>query len=95
MAVASPAEQLRIVRRRSRACWWQRRRDVSELSDIGAIRVRKILISLGVAFLVAVLVYLVLPDRMYVEKALNVIVASFAVAAVITWLPLKGRGRQK
>jgi multisubunit Na+/H+ antiporter MnhC subunit len=51
-------------------------------------------ISLGVAFLVAVLVYLALPNEMYVEKAGNIIVLAFIGAAVITWLMLMRKRRQ-
>lgn len=47
---------------------------------------KNILISLVAGFVVAVLVYLVLPDQMYVEKAFNIIVLSFAGATVVTWL---------
>lgn len=52
------------------------------------------LISLAVAFLVAVLVYLVLPAKMYVEKAFNIIVLSFISSAVLTALVLRLRGRR-
>lgn len=45
---------------------------------------KRTFISLGVAFLVAVLVYLALPDTMYVEKAGNIIVLSFIGTAVVT-----------
>ena len=47
---------------------------------------KNILISLAAGFVVAVLVYLLLPDQMYVEKAFNIIVLSFAGATVVTWL---------
>lgn len=50
------------------------------------------LISLAVAFLVAVLVYLVLPSKMYVEKAFNIIVLSFIGSAILTALVLRLRG---
>jgi multisubunit Na+/H+ antiporter MnhF subunit len=52
-------------------------------------------ISLVVALLVAVLVYLALPSKMYVEKALNIIVLSFIGTAVLTALVLKLRGRRR
>lgn len=51
-------------------------------------------ISLVVAFLVAVLVYLVLPEKMYVEKALNIIVLSFIGSGILTALVLTLRGRR-
>lgn len=54
---------------------------------------KRTLISLGVAFLVAVLVYLALPSEMYVEKAGNIIVLAFISAAVVTWLMLLRRRR--
>jgi hypothetical protein len=47
------------------------------------------LISLGVAFLVATLVYLALPAEMYVERAGNIIVLTFIGAAVVTSLVLR------
>lgn len=47
---------------------------------------KNILVSLVAGFVVAVLVYLVLPDQMYVEKAFNIIVLSFAGTTVVTWL---------
>jgi hypothetical protein len=50
-------------------------------------------ISLSVAFLVAVLVYLALPNEMYVEKAENIIVLAFIGAAVITWLVIMRKRR--
>lgn len=49
---------------------------------------KRALISLGVAFLVAVLVYLALPAKMYVETAGNIITISFIGAAVVTWVTL-------
>jgi uncharacterized membrane protein len=52
-------------------------------------------ISLVVAFLVAVLVYLALPSKMYVEKAFNIIVLSFIGSAVLTALVLRLRGRRR
>ncbi len=52
-------------------------------------------ISLVVAFMVAVLVYLALPSKMYVEKALNIIVLSFIGAAILTGLVLRLRGRRR
>jgi len=52
------------------------------------------LISLGVAVLVAVIVYLALPANMYVETALNIIVLSFAGAGVATWIVARARGRR-
>lgn len=52
---------------------------------------KAIFISLVVGFVVAVLVYLGLPDQMYVEKAFNIIVLSFAGATVATWLALRTR----
>lgn len=52
-------------------------------------------VSLVVALLVAVLVYLALPSKMYVEKALNIIVLSFIGTAVLTALVLKLRGRRR
>lgn len=58
--------------------------------------IRKILISLGVALLVAVLAYLaivVLAPGMYVEKALNILAALFVASAGITSLVLIRRGR--
>lgn len=52
-------------------------------------------ISLAVAFLVAVLVYVTLPSKMYVEKALNIIVLSFIGSAVLTALVLRLRRRRR
>jgi hypothetical protein len=54
---------------------------------------KRTFISLGVAFLVATLVYLALPAEMYVEKAGNIIVLASVGAAVVTWLLLR-RGRR-
>ncbi|QYG01163.1 MULTISPECIES: hypothetical protein [Massilia] len=53
------------------------------------------LISLGVALIVAVLVYLALPAKMYVETALNIIVLSFAGAGIATWILVRARGRRR
>jgi hypothetical protein len=50
---------------------------------------KRTFISLGVAFLVATLVYLALPPTMYVEKAGNIIVLAFIGAAVFTSLALR------
>lgn len=58
--------------------------------------IRKTLITLGVAFLVAMLTYLaivVLAPGMYVEKALNILAAVFLAAGVITSLVLMRRQR--
>lgn len=52
---------------------------------------KRAIISLAVAFLVAVLVYVALPPEMYVEKAGNIIVLAFIGAAVVTFLMLKPR----
>ncbi|MEX5748571.1 hypothetical protein [Massilia sp. X63] len=52
-------------------------------------------ISLVIAFLVAVLVYVALPSQMYVEKALNIIVLSFIGSAVLTALVLRLRRRRR
>ncbi len=46
-------------------------------------------ISLGLASLVAALVYLALPPTMYVEKAGNIIVLSFIGTAVGTAIVLR------
>jgi hypothetical protein len=54
---------------------------------------KRMFISLCVAFLVAVLVYLALPDTMYVEKAGNILVLSFIGTAVVTALALRRWGR--
>jgi hypothetical protein len=54
---------------------------------------KRTFISLGVAFLVATLVYLALPAEMYVEKAGNIIVLAFIGTIVVTWLLLKGQRR--
>ena len=51
-------------------------------------------ISLVAAFLVAVLVYLALPSKMYVEKAFNIIVLSFIGTAIVTALVLRLRSRR-
>lgn len=56
--------------------------------------IRKILISLGVAFLVAVLAYLaivVLAPSMYVEKALNILAAVFMVAGITSLVLIRRR----
>lgn len=48
---------------------------------------QKILISLGVAFLVALITYLsifMLAPTMYVEKAFNILVAAFLGSACLT-----------
>lgn len=59
---------------------------------------KRTFISLGVAFLVVVFVYLglgvVAPD-IYVEKALNILVAAFVGSAVITALVLSLWGRRR
>lgn len=52
---------------------------------------KNILGSLAAGFVVAVLVYLILPDGMYVEKAFNIIILSFAGATVGTWLIARTR----
>lgn len=52
---------------------------------------RRILVSLAVAFLAAVMAYLaifVLAPTMYVEKAFNILAAAFIGSAVITLLVL-------
>lgn len=49
---------------------------------------KRAIISLGVASMAAVLVYLALPPKMYVETAGNIIVLSFIGAAVATWVAL-------
>jgi hypothetical protein len=54
---------------------------------------KRTFISLGVAFLVVVIVYLALPPNMYVEKAFNILVAAFVGSAVVTALVLGRRGR--
>ena len=56
---------------------------------------RRALISLGVAFLVTVLVYLVLPAKMYVETAGNIIVLSFIGAAVAVWVTMWLRNHRR
>jgi hypothetical protein len=45
---------------------------------------KRTFVSLAVGFLVAVIVYLALPPTMYVEKALNILVAAFVGSAVVT-----------
>lgn len=52
---------------------------------------KPIFISLVVGIVVAILVYLALPDQMYVEKAFNIVVLSFAGAAVVTCLVARKR----
>lgn len=52
-------------------------------------------ISLGAAVLVAFLVYLALPDNMYVETALNIIVLSCAGAGIATWIAIRARARRR
>lgn len=57
---------------------------------------RRILISLGMAFLVAALVYVaivVLAPSMYAEKALNILAAAFIGTAGITLIVLMRRQR--
>jgi hypothetical protein len=56
---------------------------------------KRTFISLGVAFLVTVIVYLALPPTMYVEKAGNIIVLSFVGSAVVTALALGRWGRNR
>lgn len=56
---------------------------------------RRAFISLCVASLVAILVYLALPPTMYVEKAGNIIVLSFVGTAVVVALLLRRRGRRR
>lgn len=56
---------------------------------------KRAIISLGVAFMVAVLVYLVLPAKMYVETAGNIIVLSFIGAAVATWVAMWLRNHRR
>lgn len=56
---------------------------------------KRTFISLCVAFVVAVLVYLALPPTMYVEKALNILAAAFAGSAVVTSLVLGWRSRNR
>ncbi len=51
-------------------------------------------ISLIVALVVAVLVYLTLPSKMYVEKAFNIIILSFIGTAILSALVLRLRGRR-
>lgn len=55
---------------------------------------KAVLIAFGVAFLVAALVYLALPDDMYVETAFNIIVLSFAGTGVTTFLVVKARAHR-
>jgi hypothetical protein len=56
---------------------------------------KRTLISIGVAFLVATLVYLALPAEMYVEKAGNIIVITFTGAAIVTSLLLRRKRKRK
>jgi hypothetical protein len=56
--------------------------------------IRKILIALGVAFLVALVAYLaivMLAPGMYVEKALNILAAVFTVAGITTLVLVRRR----
>jgi hypothetical protein len=56
--------------------------------------IRSLLISLGVAFLVATIAYVaifVLAPTMYVEKAFNILAATFFGTAVVTLLMLMRR----
>lgn len=59
---------------------------------------KRTVISLCVAFLVAVAVYfglgVVAPD-IYVEKAFNILVAAFVSSAVVTSLLLRWRGKSR
>jgi hypothetical protein len=50
---------------------------------------KRTFLSLGVAFLVATLVYLALPNEMNAEKAGHVIVLAFIGAVVVTSLALR------
>jgi fucose permease len=50
---------------------------------------KRTVISLGVACLVATLVYLALPNEMNAEKAGHVIVLASVGAAIVTWLLLR------
>lgn len=52
---------------------------------------KRTVISLGVACLVATLVYLALPNEMNAEKAGNIIVAAFIGAVLVTSLAIKRR----
>lgn len=56
---------------------------------------KRALISLGAAFLVATLVYLALPNEMNAEKAGNIIVLAFIGAAVAMFLVLMRTRVQK
>ena len=59
---------------------------------------KRLFISLGVAFLVVALVYVsifFLDPGMNIEKALNIIVYSFVGSAVLTALVLGLRGRRR
>ena len=56
---------------------------------------KRTLISLGVAFLVALLVYFALPDTMYVEKAGNILALSFIGTAIATAFVLWRCGRSR
>ena len=49
---------------------------------------KRTFISLGVAFMVAVVVYLALPATIYVEKAFNILTAAFIRSAILTSLAL-------
>jgi hypothetical protein len=56
--------------------------------------IRRILISLGAAFLAAMIAYLaiiVLAPTMYVEKAFNFLAAAFIGTGGVTWLVLMRR----
>jgi hypothetical protein len=58
--------------------------------------IRRILISLAVAFVAAVITYLaifVLAPTMYVEKAFNILAAAFVGSTVITFVLLMRRRR--
>ena len=59
---------------------------------------KRAFISLGVAFLVATLVYIsifLFDPGMYVEKAFNILVAAFVGAGIITALALGLRERRR
>jgi uncharacterized membrane protein YeaQ/YmgE (transglycosylase-associated protein family) len=56
---------------------------------------KRTFISLSVAFLVATLVYLALPNEMNAEKAGHLIVLAFIGAAVVAWLGLRVRRSAK
>lgn len=60
-----------------------------QLPRCGAFRMKRTVISLGVACLVATLLYLALPNEMNAEKAGHIIVFAFIGAAVVTSLILK------